>query len=106
MRLDKRFTLSYEYVGQKSQRHVLRFCGDFIASFANLGEGEAALAAVMKDRSDWVLIRVSGDNLRLYAGQCGYRVAYGADVSDYTEFDKADNCFNACRQHAMECDHE
>lgn len=47
---DARFTLSREYAGYSRPRHVLRFCGDWLGSFASLPAARMARAAAIRAR--------------------------------------------------------
>jgi hypothetical protein len=103
MAQDKRFTICSEYCGHAMPRPVIRFCGAFVASYPNYAAADAAMAE-LQAAAQWVLVRAHGDSVRLYAGDTGYRVAYGAHVRDFSDYAPAAREFESCKHHAIECE--
>lgn len=101
MKQDQRFTLNYEFCGYPQPRPVIRFCGEFVASYATQHEAETQLET-LRNAAEWVLVQ-SRNNVNLYAGNTGYRVAYGAHVTDHATYAAAASEFDACVQHEQEC---
>lgn len=79
---DKRYSIGLEFCGHKEQKHVVRFCGDFVTS---CDSRDAAVIAVIEHQgangreSDWRIVARIDHVLWLFDGK-QHRVAYGADV--------------------------
>lgn len=101
MKQDQRFTICREYCGYPQPRPVIRFCGEFVASYATHNEAQAQLET-LRNAAEWVLVQ-SCNNVNLYAGNTGYRVAYGAHVTNHSTYAAAASEFDACVQHEKEC---
>lgn len=100
MKQDQRFTLNYEYCGYPQLRPVIRFCSEFVASCATHNEAQAQLETLRK-AAEWVLVQ-SRNNVNLYAGNNGYRVAYGVHVTNHATYAAAASEFEACVKHEKE----
>ena len=100
MKKDQRFTINREYCGRAQPRPVIRFCGEFVASYETQQEAETQLET-MRNAAQWVLVQSRG-NIQFYAGDTSYRVVYGADVTDHATYAAAASCFDSCVQHDKE----
>lgn len=100
MKQDQRFTINREYCGHAKPRPVIRFCGEFVASYETQQEAETQLEA-MRNAAQWVLVQ-SKNNVQLYSGNNGYRVAYGAHVTNHATYAAAASEFDACARHDKE----
>jgi hypothetical protein len=97
----KRFTINIEFCGHPQPRPVIRYCGEFVASYASFTEAQKQINALQK-AAEWVLVQSRG-NVNLYASYTLYRVAYGADVTDHATYAAAASRFDSCVRHDKEC---
>lgn len=104
---DQRYSINFEFCGAPTQRHVVRFCGDFIS--AHDGRGEAEMAALKhainrgQNHNPWQLVAIVGSVIWL-RNRKSHRVAYGADIKDFEDSFEASQCFGACVHHELTCE--
>jgi hypothetical protein len=107
---DNRYSVNLEFCGHAEQKHVVRFCGEFIASFDDYDAANvAALNHCLKNkRGVWDLVTTCEGVLWLKHNRRPnfYRVVYGADITDYKS-DSADSesaiDFGLCVHHSVKC---
>jgi len=98
-----RYTICSEFCGYSQPRPVIRFCGEFVASFPTYAEADTALAR-LQAAEKWILLDSYADCVHLYVGDGKYRVTYGAQVRDFAKWQDAASEFGVCKAHAKECD--
>ncbi len=103
------YTIGLEFCGFPEQKHVLRFCGEFIAPYHSLDKALAGRALhqsklnnafqeideplVIESYRDFVLL--------LKMKEKSYRVVYGAQVSDFNDLGYAFENYSECKLHAQ-----
>ncbi len=106
--IDKRYTIGLEFCGFPEQKHVLRFCGEFIAPFHSLEKAQAGqclhyakLTNALNELDAPILIEdYKGYVLLLKMSEGNYRTVYGAEVQDFKDLGLANIEFQDCKKHA------
>ncbi len=107
---DNQYSVNLEFCGHSVRKYVVRFCGEFIASF---NDYDAANVAALKHclenkRGLWDLVAESESVIWLKHNNIPefYRVVYGADITDY-KGESADSesaiDFGLCVHHSVKC---
>lgn len=60
-RTDSRYTVTYEYCGFEHQMHVVRFCGDYLASFVDINDANEYAINHNEKRMEWRNYELSSD---------------------------------------------
>lgn len=108
MKKDRRYTINLEFCGASTQKHVVRFCGDWLGGFDTLPLAEKAAKEFQANRE--ACLHVEGreiisetNNVQLYFNRL-YTVVYGAHVKDNLSRDDALTEFKNCLDHSLGCD--
>ena len=104
-KFDPRYTTSLEFCGASSPKHVVRFCGDFVASCDTIDEALLVESNhIAKRGSDLVTKCTDLDcEVLLLRGNKKYRVVYGAEVKEFKDKLQAFEEYSHCLLHSAQC---
>ena len=107
MKKDRRYTINLEFCGASTQKHVVRFCGDWLGGFDTLALAEKAALEFQANRESRNHIEkreliAETNNVYLYFNRA-YTVVYGAHIKDSLSRDDALEEFKNCLDHSLGC---
>lgn len=105
MKKDRRYTINLEYCGAATQKHVVRFCGDWLGGFSTRYEAEEAVDQFKTNLEasghiDHLKLIAETNGIQLFKGRL-YTVVYGAVVNDNMDLEKALISFSNCLLHSI-----
>jgi hypothetical protein len=108
-KLDNRYSIGLEHCGYAEQKHVVRFCGDWLGGFDSQFDAHIAALGFEHNRlntnhEETRVIIAQTNDVALYACPHDmYKVVYGADVKNYHTIELALDGFRDCIGHSLSC---